>query len=73
MLRKLNCNVLLFPTNQFKNEPNTYNHIKHAFHGFTVFQKIEVNGKYTHPIFKFLKRNTPELYDTELANANLIK
>jgi glutathione peroxidase-family protein len=34
---------------------------------------MEMNGLHTHPIFKFLKRNTPELYDESLANGRPLK
>lgn len=41
--------------------------------GFKVYQKVELNGEYTHPLYKYLKRNTPELYNSQLANGNNIR
>lgn len=31
-----------------------------------------MNGKYTHPVFKFIKRNVPELYDEYISNGKQI-
>ncbi|WP_311526176.1 glutathione peroxidase [uncultured Parvimonas sp.] len=53
--------VLGFPCNQFKNQdPGTNEEIKSFCslnYGvtFPMFEKIEVNGKDTHPLYKFLK------------------
>lgn len=38
-----------------------------------LFSKIEVNGHYIHPVFKFLKRNTPSLYDSALCEGKAIR
>uniref|UniRef100_A0A6A7FP16 Glutathione peroxidase n=1 Tax=Hirondellea gigas TaxID=1518452 RepID=A0A6A7FP16_9CRUS len=62
--------VLCFPTNQFGHQENTSNDemlasLKHVRPGqgfeplANIFQKIEVNGHQTHPLFKFLKRLLP--------------
>ena len=53
--------VLGFPSNQFLNqEPETNETVEETCrinHGvtFQLFEKINVNGKNTHPIFKYLK------------------
>lgn len=53
--------VLGFPCNQFQNqEPETNNTMEESCrinHGvtFQLTEKIDVNGKDTHPIFKYLK------------------
>lgn len=54
--------VLGFPCNQFLNqEPGNSNDISDGClinYGvsFQIFDKIDVNGKNTHPVFKFLKK-----------------
>jgi glutathione peroxidase len=60
--------LLLFPSNSFKNEPHGYKEIKSRCQAVlggaaTIFQKVEVNGPYLHPVYRFLKRNTSQLYD----------
>jgi glutathione peroxidase len=59
--REEGLHILGFPCNQFANqEPGSSEDIE-AFcqlnYGvsFTMFEKVEVNGKNAHPIFKFLK------------------
>lgn len=53
--------ILGFPCNQFSNqEPGTADDIKEfcsVNYGvtFPLFEKVDVNGKNSHPIFKFLK------------------
>ena len=53
--------VLGFPCNQFKNQDSGTNQEIKTFcsmnYGvtFPMFEKIEVNGKDTHPLYKFLK------------------
>ena len=55
--------ILGFPCNQFgKQEPGTSDEIEEFCEinygvTFPLFEKIDVNGKDTHPIFKFLKAN----------------
>lgn len=39
----------------------------------SILQKVEVNGRYTHPVYKYLKRNTPQLYDKDLCRGRLIR
>lgn len=60
--------VLAFPCNQFLNQENdSHEHIikfvRHKFGTkFTLFEKVEVNGPNTHPVYRFL-RNSSSLYD----------
>lgn len=55
--------VLGFPCNQFANQDPSSNTEIHEFcslnYGvqFPMFEKVEVNGPNTHPIFEFLKAN----------------
>ena len=57
--------ILGFPCNQFgKQEPGTSDEIQKFCQvnygvSFPMFEKIEVNGKNAHPIFKFLKLKLP--------------
>lgn len=54
--------ILGFPCNQFANQDSGTNDEIEAFcqmnYGvtFTMFQKIEVNGKNAHPLYQFLKK-----------------
>ena len=53
--------ILAFPCNQFKNqEPAKEKDIEHYLTSiykfkFPIFQKIEVNGNNTHPVYQFLR------------------
>lgn len=57
--------ILGFPCNQFANqEPGDEKSIAEGCiinYGvtFPMFSKVDVNGKYTHPIFKYLKEKLP--------------
>ena len=57
--------ILGFPCNQFGNQEPGSSHDIQEFcqinYGvtFPLFEKIEVNGKNAHPIFKYLKSNLP--------------
>lgn len=57
--------ILAFPCNQFNNqEPGDSASIKNNClinYGvsFPVFEKVDVNGKNAHPLFKFLKKQLP--------------
>ena len=64
--------VLAFPCNQFgAQEPGTDDEIA-AFArdrygvGFPMFSKIAVNGPDTHPIYRYLKDNSPDHRGEEL-------
>lgn len=54
--------ILGFPCNQFANQDPGSNEEIHSFcslnYGvtFDMFQKVEVNGENTHPLYKFLKK-----------------
>ncbi|MNP47049.1 Hydroperoxy fatty acid reductase gpx1 [compost metagenome] len=56
--------VLAFPCNQFgKQEPGSNEEIKNFCEinygvTFDVFEKVDVNGENTHPVFKYLKEQT---------------
>lgn len=57
--------VLGFPCNQFgKQEPGGTDEIAQTCHinygvSFPVFEKVEVNGAATHPLFRYLKEELP--------------
>ena len=59
--REKGLHILGFPCNQFANqEPGSSEDIEEFCQvnygvSFTMFEKVEVNGKNAHPIFKFLK------------------
>uniref|UniRef100_A0A7S3VYX9 Glutathione peroxidase n=1 Tax=Strombidinopsis acuminata TaxID=141414 RepID=A0A7S3VYX9_9SPIT len=69
--------ILAFPCNQFGGqEPGTNEEIqKYATDTwnakFTFFEKCDVNGDNTHPVYKFL-RNNSELYDDKKKSASEI-
>jgi len=73
----LGFQVLAFPTNQFANEPGNYGQVKECYAkryetSFPIFAKVEVNGEYTAPVYKYLKKNS-SLYNFKLLNASAIK
>lgn len=57
--------VLGFPCNQFGNqEPSGADDISQTCHinygvSFPIFEKVEVNGAATHPVFRYLKNELP--------------
>ena len=57
--------VLGFPCNQFGNqEPGGADEISQTCHinygvSFPIFEKVEVNGAATHPVFRYLKNELP--------------
>lgn len=66
--------ILAFPCNQFGHQENTkefeiLNSLKYVRPGAgfepkaKLFSKIEVNGKNTHPVFDYLKRELPSPSD----------
>lgn len=71
--------VLGFPCNQFgAQEPGTESEIKKfcstKFNvNFPLFSKIEVNGKNTHPLYEFLKNNSPGLLGSKSIKWNFTK
>ena len=71
--------VLGFPCDQFGHqEPGVNEEIKDfcltKFSiNFPLFEKVEVNGENAHPLFKFLKKNSPGLLGTEAIKWNFTK
>lgn len=66
--------VVAFPSNQFHNEPADFATTKAKYASvasFPVLQKLEVNGAFTHPVFKYLKRHS-SLYNLTLLNGERI-
>lgn len=58
--------ILDFPCNQFLGQaPGKVDHIKEFCElnfgiTFTLFDKVRVNGFWTHPLFQYLKKNGPQ-------------
>lgn len=71
--------ILGFPCNQFKNqEPGDEKEIEEFCslnYGvtFPMFQKIIVNGKEVHPLFQYLKQETPGFLGTKAIKWNFTK
>lgn len=71
--------VLAFPCNQFgSQESGTDEEIKKfcdlKFNiNFPVFQKVDVNGKDTHPLFKYLKEAQPGILGSKNIKWNFTK
>lgn len=71
--------VLGFPCNQFgKQEPGCAADIDSFTRDqydvtFPLFEKIEVNGSGTHPLYKLLKRDAPGLLGTQFIKWNFTK
>ena len=71
--------ILAFPCNQFGNqEPGDSNQIANFCKTnyqvtFPLFQKIEVNGMGTHPLFDFLKNSAPGLLGSTTIKWNFTK
>ncbi len=71
--------VLGFPCNQFGGQDPGSNQDIQQFcelnYGvsFPMFQKIDVNGDNTHPLFKFLKSQAPGLLGTQAIKWNFTK
>lgn len=64
--------ILGFPCNQFANQEKGSNEEIHEFcqlnYGvnFTMFEKIDVNGKNAHPLYKYLKNEAKGLLSKEI-------
>ena len=63
--------VLAFPCNQFGGqEPGSAQEILNFVAGygvtFPLFEKIDVNGPNTHPLFKYLKEEKGELLGSDI-------
>jgi len=71
--------ILAFPCNQFAGqEPGTDGQIasfcQTRFHtSFPLFAKIAVNGKGTHPLFRYLKDQAPGLLGSKAVKWNFTK
>jgi glutathione peroxidase len=71
--------VLGFPCNQFgKQDPGSNDEINdfcELNYGvtFTMFEKVDVNGDDTHPLFKHLKEQAPGLLGTQAIKWNFTK
>ena len=71
--------VLGFPCNQFgRQEPGEGEEIgafceKNYGVSFPMFEKVDVNGDNAHPVFKFLKSESPGLLGTEAIKWNFTK
>jgi len=71
--------ILAFPCNQFReqesgtgNEIQTFCSVNYGV-TFPLFQKIEVNGKNTHPLYQFLKKEVKGFLGTESIKWNFTK
>jgi glutathione peroxidase len=71
--------VLAFPCNQFgKQEPGESSEIAEfcdlKFNvSFPIFEKIEVNGDNTHPLYEYLKKEKPGLLGSQKIKWNFTK
>jgi glutathione peroxidase len=71
--------VLGFPCNQFMSqEPGSEENIKsfcELNYGvtFPMFAKVEVNGVYTHPLFSYLRKQTPGILGINTIKWNFTK
>lgn len=72
--------ILAFPCNQFnEKEPGSHSEVKTYCDNlfkltFPLFEKIEVRGQNTHPIFQFLTSQAPFLgFDTETTSGEWMK
>lgn len=63
--------MLAFPCNQFHNqesgtEAEIKNYVKVNYGvTFPMFEKIEVNGPNSHPVYAYLRTHCKELYDVK--------
>lgn len=71
--------ILAFPCNQFgKQEPGNSEEIQSFCDltfktSFPLFEKIDVNGENTHPLFKYLKSELPGILGSEKVKWNFTK
>ena len=71
--------VLGFPCNQFRQqEPGTADEIaafcstRYAV-SFPLFDKVDVNGRHAHPLFRLLKQHSPGLFGSRAIKWNFTK
>ena len=55
--------VVLVPSNTFNNEPQGFDYIKETYQNkftlnYPILSKLEVNGAFIHPLYKFQKKNS---------------
>lgn len=71
--------ILGFPCNQFRNQEPSNNDEIQSFCEinfgvtFPVLGKVDVNGKYADPLFKFLKSESPGILGTQKIKWNFTK
>lgn len=71
--------VLAFPCNQFgKQEPGNNKEIVEFCETnfnikFPIFEKVDVNGEHTHPLYQHLKSSCPGVFGTEAIKWNFTK
>ncbi len=71
--------ILAFPCNQFKQQERGTNEEIKVFCDlnfniqFPLFDKIEVNGKNCHPLFRYLKQQAPGIFGSESIKWNFTK
>ena len=76
---KDNLEILAFPCNQFgKQEPGSSQEIKGFCNlrfniTFPLFEKVDVNGDETHPVFKYLKESLPGILGSKKIKWNFTK
>lgn len=75
--RSGNIQVIGVPSNTFHNEPNNFKSIQEIFSKKMLFHypmisKLEVNGAYVHPLYKWLKKNSQSKWDKQLLQGKQI-
>lgn len=71
--------ILAFPCNQFANqEPGSNPEIQQFCTtnyeiSFPLFTKINVNGRYAHPLYQYLKKEKPGVWGSEAIKWNFTK
>jgi glutathione peroxidase len=76
---KQGLTILGFPCNQFgQQEPGTSDQIQSFCESrfgvsFPLFQKVEVNGKQAHPLYRYLTKAAPGIFGTEAVKWNFTK
>lgn len=78
-MKPFGLEILAFPCSQFMNqEAHTVYQIDNCYKNkykvnFQLFRKIKVNGRNTHPIFQFLKREAPGVLSSTSIKWNFTK
>ena len=71
-LKARNIQVVGLATNSFEGKGSTFDQLSTLNLPFPVFPSVELNGPYTHPLIKYLKRRS-SLYDQKLLRGNKIR